>query len=51
MTKQERLAYVKAVYPAAWLRVRSVCRWAAFGLDVDDHAARIILAAKEMRNR
>jgi hypothetical protein len=51
VTKRERIERAMALYPAAWLRVRAACQWAAFGLDVDDHCARIVLAAYEERYR
>jgi hypothetical protein len=51
VTKRERVERAMALYPASWLRVRAVCRFASYGFDLDDHCARIVLAAKEMRNR
>jgi hypothetical protein len=51
VTKRERVERAMALYPDAWLRVRGACQWAAFGFDLDDHAARIVLAAKELRHR
>lgn len=49
MTKRERarrIARVKALYPDAFLRVRSACVFASESVDLDDHAAKIVMAGK-----
>jgi hypothetical protein len=49
VTERERVSRVQAFYPASWRRVRSVCVYASYGFDLDAHAARIVLAARERR--
>lgn len=48
-TRDRRLAKAKTLYPDAFKRVRAACQWAPENFDLDDHAARIVLAAKEAR--
>lgn len=48
--RKKRIAHAKRRYPDAFRRVRSVCVHAAFGFDLDDHAAKIVLAGKRSRS-
>lgn len=48
--RDRRVAKAKALYPESWWRIRTTCRWAAHGFDLDDHAARVVLAAREGRS-
>lgn len=42
----KRVARVKTLYPDAWKRVRAACVTDDPRLDLDDHAARIVMAGK-----
>jgi hypothetical protein len=47
--RDERVERAQTRYPATWLRIRSMCLFYSFGFDVDEHVARVVLAAKEGR--
>lgn len=43
---EKRIRRVKALYPDSFKRVREACVFAAVGIDLDDHAAKIVMAGK-----
>jgi hypothetical protein len=45
-----RVARAKTRHPETWLRIKALCTFTAFGFDVDEHVASIVLAAKETRS-
>lgn len=45
--RDRRIAKAKALYPDTWRRINSVCAYAAFAFDLEDHVARIVLACQE----
>jgi hypothetical protein len=45
--RDKRIAKAMTLYPEVWERVRSVCVWAAFAFDLDDHVARIVMVCCE----
>lgn len=44
--RRKRVSRVKALYPDAFKRVRDACVFASPSIDLDDHAAKIVMAGK-----
>lgn len=51
MTRAARVSAMKRNHPEAYARVRAACVHAAQGLDLDDHAARIVEAITTARQK